>query len=288
MNFCLSEDNIAIQDASRRVLSDGGTLLALGILDLGSVDLCSVALEIGRACATAHLGDYALVTAPLLGETFDIGIGNGAYVTGPAGWGKAVILETNESSPARVIMTTPEKNTSLPSVDPSRPLSLVSYDPDGPATTLVPCDPELFLSRALLSQSAQLIGLGQQALDLAVSYAKDRFQFGKPIGSYQAIKHHLATVAVHLEFALPCVYRAAVALDEESPLAHYYGSLAKAMAGEAAMVAVETSLQVHGAIGYTVECDLHRYLRRVLSLEAAWGNAQHHRDYYLEHRCLNA
>ena len=112
---------------------------------------------------------------------------------------------------------------------------------------------------------------------MAAEYAKERHQFGQPIGSFQAVKHLLAGAQVELEFARPVVYAAAWALDDGEPDASRAASVAKAYASDAATEAARVSLQVHGAIGYTWECDLHLFLKRAWALAEAWGSAADHR-----------
>jgi alkylation response protein AidB-like acyl-CoA dehydrogenase len=133
------------------------------------------------------------------------------------------------------------------------------------------------LDRGALACAAQLLGVTDRLLELAVAYAKQRVQFGQPIGSFQAVKHHLANVKVALEYARPVVYRAAhsVACRDGSRALHV--AHAKIAAGEAAAQAAKAALQVHGAIGYTWEQDLHVWMRRAWSLELAWGSSSFHR-----------
>ena len=135
----------------------------------------------------------------------------------------------------------------------------------------------LALERAALGTAAQLIGLSRRMLDLTVAYVVERRQFGVPIGSFQAVKHHLADARLQIEFAAPAVWRAAWSLAEGSPNAVRDVSMAKAMASDAAHVVGRASLQCHGGIGYTVEYDLHLYLKRAWALEVVWGDACWHR-----------
>lgn len=134
----------------------------------------------------------------------------------------------------------------------------------------------------VLGISAQLIGAGQALLDRAVEYAKQRSQFGRPIGSYQAVKHKLADVHIALELARPLVYGAALALADESPTAARDVSAAKVAAGKAAYLAARSSLQTHGAIGFTAEYDLSLWILKVRALTAAWGTPEWHRARVLE------
>jgi alkylation response protein AidB-like acyl-CoA dehydrogenase len=133
------------------------------------------------------------------------------------------------------------------------------------------------LDRGALFAAAQLIGIAQRAVDLAVAYAKERTQFGKPIGSYQAVKHLLSTVQVKIEFARPVVYAAAASLAQADAFSRARISHAKLAATEAADLACRTAIQVHGAMGYSWEVDLHFFLKRALALASWWGDARFHR-----------
>lgn len=129
-----------------------------------------------------------------------------------------------------------------------------------------------------LATAAQLVGLGRRMLDITVDYVKERKQFGVPIGSQQAVKHQLADAAKKLRFAAPAVYGAAWSLSTGDPDAFRAVSTAKALASDAARFTARRALQCHGAIGYTVECDLHLYLKRSEALVRSWGDAAWHRD----------
>ena len=122
---------------------------------------------------------------------------------------------------------------------------------------------------AVLATSAQLLGLGERLLADSVTYVKQRKQFGREIGSYQAIKHALADVRIALDFARPLVF--AAALDQVSV------SAAKVACSDAAYLAARTGLQVHGAIGYTQEFDLSIWITKVRALVGAWGTPAWHR-----------
>ena len=137
--------------------------------------------------------------------------------------------------------------------------------------------------RAAAGTAALLIGLADRMVAMTASYAKERHQFGKPIGSFQAVKHLLADARVALEFARPATYRAAWSLATAQPTLSHDASMAKAMASDAADRAARVALQVHGAIGYTWECDLHFFLKRTWALSRAWGDAATHRRLVLGH-----
>ena len=114
-------------------------------------------------------------------------------------------------------------------------------------------------------------------IDMTVDYATQRKQFGVPIGSFQATKHHLANARIKLEFARPLVYRAAASLRDADQQAGLHVHMAKAVANDAAAIAAKVALQCHGAIGYTTEYDLHLYMKRAWALSATWGDAAWHR-----------
>ena len=168
------------------------------------------------------------------------------------------------------------------SVDRARELGRVSFERSAQNRMSEDVDvPALFAlgrERAALGTAAQLVGLSRRMLDMAVQYAKDREQFGKPIGAQQAIKHRLANALIQQEFARPSVYRGAWSMATAARDAELDVSLAKIYAGEAAKFVAKEALQVHGAIGYTIECDLHMWMKRAWALAAAHGDAAHHRE----------
>lgn len=131
--------------------------------------------------------------------------------------------------------------------------------------------------RGALGTAAQLVGLGRRMVDLTVAYVSERRQFGAPVGSFQAVKHHLADAALRLRFAAPAVYGAAWSVATDQPTAARDVSMAKALASDAARGAGRAALQCHGAIGYTVEHDLHLYQKRAEALARSWGDAAWHR-----------
>ena len=174
------------------------------------------------------------------------------------------------------------KAVAQPAIDGLRRLSRIHWTPkpsDQPLGGATNDELRAFaLDAAALCSAAMLVGIGQRAVDLAVAYAKEREQFGRPIGTFQAVKHQLAEATLQLEFARPLVYRGALTLGDGGERRAVDTSLAKAFASEAAEQATRTSLQVHGAIGYTWEHDLHLWIKSALSLARAWGDARWHRD----------
>ncbi|MGA9491954.1 MAG: acyl-CoA dehydrogenase family protein [Mycobacterium sp.] len=163
------------------------------------------------------------------------------------------------------------------SVDPSRRL----FDVNGAEATWQ-ADVARAYEFGALATAAQLVGAGQALLEAAVDYAKQRSQFGRVIGSYQAIKHKLADVHIALELARPLVYGAALSLADSAPDTARDVSAAKASASDAALLAARSALQTHGAIGFTAEHDLSLWLLRVQALRPAWGDPAWHLRRVLE------
>jgi alkylation response protein AidB-like acyl-CoA dehydrogenase len=128
-----------------------------------------------------------------------------------------------------------------------------------------------------LATAAQLLGAGEALLAKASAYAKQREQFGRPIGQFQAVKHQLADVLVGLELARPLLYAAALAVADAAPTLARDVSAAKVACTDAAYRASRAALQVHGAIGYTSEYDLVLWLTKVRALVSAWGTQAEHR-----------
>ena len=157
------------------------------------------------------------------------------------------------------------------SVDPSRRLYDVTAAGDS-----WQADIKRAYEFGALATAAQLVGGAEALLSETVDYAKQRTQFGRTIGSYQAIKHKLADVHIAIELARPLVYGAALSLEPRDV------SAAKAAASEAGLLAARSALQTHGAIGFTQEHDLSLTLLRVQALRSAWGTPEAHRRRVLE------
>jgi alkylation response protein AidB-like acyl-CoA dehydrogenase len=126
--------------------------------------------------------------------------------------------------------------------------------------------------------SADLLGGAARALDLAVEYAKDRVQFGKPIGSFQAVKHRCADMLVDVEGMRSTVYWAAWCIGADDPDASVSASTAKVWCTDASKRVMASALQVHGGIGFTWEHDLHFFLKRAQLDQLAFGDATAHRE----------
>jgi alkylation response protein AidB-like acyl-CoA dehydrogenase len=134
------------------------------------------------------------------------------------------------------------------------------------------------LDIATSALSTEMVGTAQKALDIAVEYAKTRVQFGKPIGSFQAIKHKCVDMMVAVENSRSLAYYAAWTVDERVAEAQTAVPMAKAYASDMAKNVTSEAIQVHGGIGFTWEHDMHLYHRRALAGEANFGNAPIHRE----------
>jgi hypothetical protein len=170
------------------------------------------------------------------------------------------------------------KLTPAGSIDAPRPMFTVEWKPsDGLEVSNEIELVQAAFERATLGTAAELLGVASRCIEIAAGYAKDRHQFGRPIGSFQAVKHKLADALLRLEFARPVVYRAAASIAAGAHTRPRDVSMAKSFAGDAATGAARAALQTLGAIGYTQEHDLHIWLKRAWALSAAYGDAASHR-----------
>jgi alkylation response protein AidB-like acyl-CoA dehydrogenase len=276
-----------------------------GGMGLDLIDAVLLLEEAGRAGLPEPLVETVAVGAPLLAEApgpqgnvlrarwlsavadggATIAVGLSTMPAVPAAVGADLLLLERDGE-LHAVPGAAALLTARPALDGSRRLAHVEWEPS-PATLMVSgFEAEGVLDtlgdRAAMGTGAVLVGVADRLVAMAASYAQERMQFGKPIGSFQAVKHHLADALVRVEFARPVVYRAALSLTEGDPDAGLHASMAKAMASDAATLAARTALQVHGAIGYTWEHDLHLWMKRAWALAAAWGDAATHRARVLE------
>jgi alkylation response protein AidB-like acyl-CoA dehydrogenase len=258
-----------------------------GGLGLGFVDLILILEETGWAGFPGPIVEHAAVAVPALAEAGQASLceeaASGAIVVTAArdltrvGWGGEADVALIGSDGA-VIVVRPADHRSLSpleSVDRSR-RDVAMLVGDG-AVSLAGVDAGSAFDRGALGAAAQLCGLADRMIRMTVEYVGQRRQFGVPVGSYQAVKHHLSNAFLRLEHARPAVYRAAYSIDTGSPDRSRDVSMAKVMAGDAGALAARVALQCHGAIGYTWESDLHLWMKRVWVLERAWGTTATHR-----------
>ena len=133
------------------------------------------------------------------------------------------------------------------------------------------------LAPALAYLAAEMAGAAGAALDLTCAYARERVQFDRPIGAFQAVKHPLVDVLIAVERARSLALAAAVALDHAPDQALRAARMAKVAAEGALLFACDRAVQLHGGFGFTWDCDAHLYYKRALASAATWGDALHHR-----------
>ena len=170
----------------------------------------------------------------------------------------------------------------LPTMDQTRKLCEVKLD-GTPGVLLGAKDAgwaplERVVQRATVALCAEMCGGAQKVLDMTTEYAKIRIAFGKPIGSYQGVKHRAADMLVDVENAKSLTYYAAWAVDENAMEAPLAASMAKAYASDAFRRVAGAGIQLHGGIGFTWEHDLHLYFKRAKSSEFTFGDATYHRE----------
>ncbi len=247
------------------------------------VDLVVAIERLGRWCVPGPVAE-SIAVAPVLLATDDqaercAGLASGeliATVALPPEMPRAVDAEASGLVLLATAdgVTVAEPGQRHESVDPSR--GLYDVTPTGRGWQAPKGGVKRAYEFGSLATAAQLVGAAEALLDAAVDYAKQRTQFGRPIGSYQAIKHKLADVHIAIELARPLVYGAALSLVPRDV------SAAKAAASDAALLAARAALQTHGAIGFTQEHDLSLWLLRAQALRSAWGDAEAHRRRVLE------
>jgi alkylation response protein AidB-like acyl-CoA dehydrogenase len=268
-----------------------------GGLGLDEVSLVLPLEETGRAALPEAVVESAAVAAPLLAGLEDqafadpwlarLAAGEAVVAVGgaPNRWvahaDVAALLLLARDGEVHAVPRASVELTRVPHLDGALRLFQVTWTPE--ARTRVAHGTHgralqaAAVDRGALATAAQLLGVGQRLIEEAVRYAKQREQFGHAIGSFQAVKHMLATAQVRLEFARPVVYRAAFGVARDLPTRSRDVSHAKIVAAEAAALAARTALQVHGAIGYTWEVDLHVWMKRAWALETLWGTSSWHR-----------
>jgi alkylation response protein AidB-like acyl-CoA dehydrogenase len=155
---------------------------------------------------------------------------------------------------------------------------LVEVSGSGDFAQPLPIYLERLMERAYVAISAEMLGTTRWLLQHTIEYAKERVQFDRPIGSFQAIQHKIADMALVYEEAWAAVYYAALCIDAVDEDRHRAAHVAKIMAGAAATRAAKDGIQIHGGIGYTWEHDLHLYIRRAYASEHLFGTSDWHRD----------
>jgi alkylation response protein AidB-like acyl-CoA dehydrogenase len=164
-----------------------------------------------------------------------------------------------------------------PAMDQTRELAWIDLD-HAPATVIGDvADVAAHRRRGAVFHAAEMLGSAEAVMRLAVEYAKEREQFGRPIGSFQAVKHRCADILVDVEGMRSAVYHAAWAIGADDPDAAVAAATAKIWCSDAGVRVAESALQVHGGIGFTWEADVHLHLKRAQLDQVSFGDARHHR-----------
>jgi len=290
MNFDLSEDQRTIKTTAREFLgaryplaevrrlaledergftdAQWREMVELGwpeIAEIGTVEMIVVAEELGYALAPTPL--QSAWAAGLLGASLDGG--RGAVVVDGLAFdaGSADVLVAWDGSLVTGATVEPVR-----ALDPTRRLFRVSGGERSDGG-----DVERGQLQVMVMNAAESVGVAERAMEMAVAYAKERKQFGRAIGSYQAVSHACAQMLLEVEGARSAVYWAAWALDHEPETAPLATACAKAYAGDAGRRVPRAALQVLGGIGFTWEHDFHFWLKRGRANAAAWGDARSHR-----------
>ena len=240
------------------------------------VDLVLLLEELGRAAVPGPVLETAAVVAPALGAEMASGDVIGTAAIEPGGVTAPYVPHAQVAEvvlvPGGIVRTASATVTDVEGIDGGRRL----YEVTGPVEAFA-YDEDLAFDRGALAASAYLVGLSSWMIDTAAEYARQREQYGRPIGVNQAVKHLLADALLKVEFAKPALYRAAWSVSVGEPTRSRDVSMAKAFASDAAYRATRSSMQVHGAIGYTWEADLQLWMKKAWALQRAWGDATWHR-----------
>ena len=274
----------------------------LGGLGLGQTDFIMLAQAAGEVALPEPVVEQAAVVSPLLTDILERGLGGESIqsMVDDLVGGKISVAVAHPINPfvnfadqadwllvgqGEDVCLIPRAEVELrsqSSVDPSRRIAELDVNISG-ATSLATGDvgADLWrrtLNRGALSSAAQLLGLAEAMVGQSVRYTSDRSQFGRAIGVNQAVKHLLADVAVQIEYAKPVIYRAAYTVEVSPSRADFAVSHAKVAASRAALMAARHCIQVHGAMGYTWECDLQIWVKRAWALAREWGDEGFHKN----------
>jgi alkylation response protein AidB-like acyl-CoA dehydrogenase len=266
---------------------------ASGGQDLGIVELAIVQEELGYACAPTPFFSNAaaglLVKHAGSSEQHDrllqgVASGDARGTVGTLADGAAPLVPDADSASFVVLLengsasvheTAGAQVEPVDTIDSTRRYSRVTPGGDGEP---LEGDVEGALQRIEVALAAELVGIAQRAMEMAVEYAKDRKQFDRPIGAYQGVSHRCAQMLLETESARAAMLYAGWAADNEPESLPLAASMAKAYAADAGWRVTASSLQVHGGIGFTWEHDLHWFLKRARADGALFGSAREHRD----------
>lgn len=238
------------------------------------------------ARVAAGSGNDELITAIVGGEKM-VGVSNavsqdakiGETVSGEfqliEADGVDLVLFVGEESAALVDRSAISGAEKVPCLDEKVSLSIAKLDGVSAVACVARGQDDIF-QRGVVLSAAMLVGIAEAARDLSIEYAKVREQFGKPIGSFQAIKHRCADMAVRCEAASSLTLHACLAVRDGLPEGRFEASAAKALAAEAAKLNAAGSVQVHGGMGFTDQMDPHLYVKRGHVLDQMFGSTRYH------------
>jgi alkylation response protein AidB-like acyl-CoA dehydrogenase len=254
---------------------------------LGMVELIVLCEELGFACAP--LPFLANAAAGIAIESAGSDAQKQLYLPGIAsGEGRGAIgddaVVIDAEGAAVIVLFGADGPRLVPAADAAlEPLDLIDQTRRYSRLTAGDAEPlegdaEAASNRMVVAVAAELVGIGQRAMDMAVEYAKEREQFGRPIGAYQGVSHACAKMLYDVEEARSLTYAAAWAADAEPESLPMAAAMAKARASEAAWDVCKASIQVHGGIGFTWEHDLHFLLKRARADAQLFGTAGQHKE----------
>jgi alkylation response protein AidB-like acyl-CoA dehydrogenase len=308
VRFDLSDDQLALRAAARDLLDDectparvravvdaGGAfdrqlwkaMLAQGWTDLdgaelGWVEAAVLIEEVGAHVAPAPILSQLVAAEALRGTSWSDPVRAGETVACVAASGSREVVPyapvagvvVCAAGSAVVAMDVGGAIAAEPAMDVTREVGWVDPAAGGEPLAI---DVDRFVDLGSALYAAELLGASQRMLDVTVQYAKDRVQFGQPIGSFQAVKHRCADMLVDVEGMRSAVYYAAWCLAAGDRDASVAASTAKTWCSDAAMRVMGSALQVHGGIGFTWEHDVHLYLKRAQLDALCFGDATWHR-----------
>jgi alkylation response protein AidB-like acyl-CoA dehydrogenase len=258
------------------------SILALGALSQPEARRSEVTAKWRSALSEGTaVGCVAFVPGP--GALAAVGQGSAVRMSGrvgPTAFAPSadVAVVATEDAVYSVDLQSEGRPEPLSAMDRTRELGLLAFS-DTPALLIGDADAAgLLLDRAATACSAEMLGAADHVLSMSVGYAKDRVQFGHPIGSFQAIKHMLADALVDVEGMRSTVYYAAWCASADDPERSLAASMAKSWCSDASRRVMASGLQVHGGIGFTWEHDMHLYLKRAQLDQVSFGDSAFHRD----------
>ncbi len=321
MDFELSADPLALQDAARTLLDDlssparvrahlatddaydarlWGAMVdqgwlgvdvpeASGGLGLGFVEAVVLMEQVGRHVAPAPFHQTVLALSALAGTRWaDDLLAGGVGCIGWRATSTADALVPYAPAADVAVVGSPDgvvaydlhadRPPAAAALDLTRCVGWIAAARAGAEEVGGPEEAEALLDRGAVATSAESLGAAATVLDMSVAHAKERVQFGKPIGSFQAVKHRCADMLVDLEGMRSTAYHAAWSIGAGDPDASVSASTAKVWCADAARRIMASGLQVHGGVGFTWEHDLHLYLKRAQLDQVTFGAAPFHRE----------